>query len=281
MWSLVTFLVVPVLAFEGIGPVSAMRRSTELFRQRWGQQVTGNVVIGGVAGLIVFAGLVVGLGGVALIIEGGTGAIAAGVLLLLVGFIATLGGAVFAGATRSVFGVALYRHVAEDRALGPFTATSSPAPHVSLPRRWRAQISQRYNPTQSAIKVSTAPPFTSAPRSSHRTVSGVAYWVHHLQLAAGSACRRRRRIRHHCPDARPALCHQYEETPARLRREFPDGTDAVAQVGSSAGCCHNAPGHEHSGSLHSPRLAPSSTWYGKTYLPKRQSTRPAPAQTRP
>jgi hypothetical protein len=122
MWSLVTFLVLPVLAFERIGPFAAMKRSTELFRQRWGQQVTGNVVIGGVAGLIVFAGIVIGLGGVALIIEGGTAAIVAGVLLLLVGVMVTLGGAVFGGATRNVFGVALYRYVAEGRALGPFTA---------------------------------------------------------------------------------------------------------------------------------------------------------------
>jgi hypothetical protein len=94
-----------------------------LFRQRWGQQVTGNVIIGGVAGLIIFAGVILGLGGVALIIEGGTASIVAGVLLLLVGVIVTLGGGVFAGATRSVFGVALYRYVAEDRALGPFTAS--------------------------------------------------------------------------------------------------------------------------------------------------------------
>ena len=35
MWSLVTFLVVPVLAFEGIGPIAAMKRSASLFRQRW------------------------------------------------------------------------------------------------------------------------------------------------------------------------------------------------------------------------------------------------------
>jgi hypothetical protein len=94
-----------------------------LFRERWGQQVTGNVVIGGVAGLIVFLGIVVGLGGVYLIIAGGTTAIVVGVLLVSVGVIVTLGGAVFGGATRNVFGVALYRYVAEDRALGPFTAT--------------------------------------------------------------------------------------------------------------------------------------------------------------
>jgi hypothetical protein len=122
MWSLVTFLVLPVLAFEGIGPFAAMKRSTTLLRQRWGQQVTGNVVVGGVAGLIVFVGIVVGLGGVYLIIAGGTAAVA-GVLLVLVGVIVTLGGAVFGGATRNVFGVALYRYVAEDGALGPFTAT--------------------------------------------------------------------------------------------------------------------------------------------------------------
>ena len=45
-------MVVPVLAFEGIGPFAAMKRSASLFRQRWGQQVTGNVIIGGLASLI-------------------------------------------------------------------------------------------------------------------------------------------------------------------------------------------------------------------------------------
>jgi hypothetical protein len=122
MWELVTFLVLPVLAFEGVGPFAAMKRSTALFRQRWGQQVTGNVVIGGVAGLIVFVGIVLGVGGVYLIIMGGTTATVAGVLLVLLGVIVTLGGALFGGATRNVFGVALYRYVAEDRALEPFTA---------------------------------------------------------------------------------------------------------------------------------------------------------------
>ncbi len=43
IWSLVTFLVVPVLAFEGFGPFPALKRSAALFRQRWGQQVTGTL----------------------------------------------------------------------------------------------------------------------------------------------------------------------------------------------------------------------------------------------
>jgi hypothetical protein len=122
IWSLVTFLVVPVLAFENIGPLAAMRRSASLFRQRWGQQVTGNVVIGGVAGLVIVAGVLVIVGGVALLATGDGAAEVFGGFLLLVGLVVAVAAAVFSGATRGVFGVALYRYVADDQTVGPFTA---------------------------------------------------------------------------------------------------------------------------------------------------------------
>jgi Family of unknown function (DUF6159) len=122
IWSLVTFLVVPVLAFEGIGPIDAIKRSAHLFRQRWGQQVTGNVVIGGIAGLGVLLGVVIGVIGVVVMASGGGAAIAAGAVLLLIGLVIAIAGAVFGGATRGVFGVALYRYVAENAVVGPFTA---------------------------------------------------------------------------------------------------------------------------------------------------------------
>ena len=122
IWSLVTFLVVPVLAFEGIGPFAAMKRSATLFRQRWGQQVTGNVVIGGVSGLIVLVGVLIGVLGVWLLAAGDTGSEVAGGALLLVGLVIGVAGAVFGGAVKGVFGVALYHYVADDRAVGPFSA---------------------------------------------------------------------------------------------------------------------------------------------------------------
>ena len=122
VWSLVTFLVVPVLAFEGIGPVDAIKRSAHLFRQRWGQQVTGNIVIGGIAGLVVIVGAVIAAGGVALLASGSGGGAAAGVVVFLIGVFLVIAGMVFSGAVRGVFGVALYRWVAEDEAIGPFTA---------------------------------------------------------------------------------------------------------------------------------------------------------------
>ena len=49
---------------RAIGPFAAIKRSAALFRQRWGQQVTGNLVIGGVSGLIAVVGVVIGVGGV-------------------------------------------------------------------------------------------------------------------------------------------------------------------------------------------------------------------------
>jgi len=122
IWSLVTFLVVPVLALEGVGPIDAIKRSAHLFRQRWGQQITGNVVIGGVASLVMFLGLAVAALGFVLLVSGEAAGEVAGGVILLVGIVVVVGAAVFGGATRGVFGVALYRWVADDRAVGPFTS---------------------------------------------------------------------------------------------------------------------------------------------------------------
>jgi Family of unknown function (DUF6159) len=122
IWSLVTFLVVPVLAFEGIGPFDAIRRSAALFRQRWGQQVTGNLAIGGIAVLVTIVAVAIGVGGIALMASGSTGGEVAGAALLLIALVIGVGAAVFASATKGVFGVALYRYVADDAAVGPFTA---------------------------------------------------------------------------------------------------------------------------------------------------------------
>ncbi len=121
IWGLVTFMVVPVLAFEGIGPIAAIKRSAHLFRQRWGQQVTGNVAIGGIAGLVLLVAILIGVGGVFLLAAGNAAADVFGAVLLVLAFVIGIASAVFAGATRGVFGVALYRYVAEEHAIGPFT----------------------------------------------------------------------------------------------------------------------------------------------------------------
>ena len=48
-WSLVTFLVLPVLVIEQIGPIQAVKRSAELFKHTWGENMIANAGIGIVA----------------------------------------------------------------------------------------------------------------------------------------------------------------------------------------------------------------------------------------
>jgi hypothetical protein len=54
-WSLVTFLVLPVIVIEQVGPIDAVKRSTELFKHTWGENMIANAGIGIVA---MFASLV-------------------------------------------------------------------------------------------------------------------------------------------------------------------------------------------------------------------------------
>jgi len=45
-WTVTTFLVVPVLVVEGIGPIDAFKRSSKLLVKTWGQQLFGNSSFG-------------------------------------------------------------------------------------------------------------------------------------------------------------------------------------------------------------------------------------------
>lgn len=57
-WSVVTFLVLPVLVFEGLGPVAAVKRSGELFKRTWGENLMTNAGIGLIGLLAIVAGAV-------------------------------------------------------------------------------------------------------------------------------------------------------------------------------------------------------------------------------
>jgi len=63
-WNLATFLVVPVLAVEDVGPLDAIKRSVELLKRTWGEQIAGNIGLGSIFALL-FIGI--GLSGTALI----------------------------------------------------------------------------------------------------------------------------------------------------------------------------------------------------------------------
>jgi hypothetical protein len=107
-WTLATVLAIPVLVCEGVGPVTAVRRSGQLFRERWGESLTGQVAIGIpvlLVGLPLFA--------LALIVGVGTNSVAVAVVLiaLAVGVMTALGGTL-----GSVFSTALYRFAVDGTA---------------------------------------------------------------------------------------------------------------------------------------------------------------------
>jgi hypothetical protein len=117
-WSLVTFLSVPVIAIEGTGPVETLKRSASLFKQRWGQQITGNLAIGGAVFLIGF------LPAVILIVAGvliwpSTGFV--GALLIVIGALIICVALLISKALSGIFGVALYRYALEGEVVGGFT----------------------------------------------------------------------------------------------------------------------------------------------------------------
>ncbi len=115
-WALVTFLAVPVITFEGTGPWQTLRRSSGLFRQRWGQQVVGLGVTTGVIALFgILPGIVAVFFGIALL----PGAV--GIVLITLGALAILIGSILSATLSQVLAVALYRFAADGVAVGPFT----------------------------------------------------------------------------------------------------------------------------------------------------------------
>jgi hypothetical protein len=118
-WSLVTFLAVPVIAIEGTGPVETLKRLASMFRQRWGQQITGNIAIGGAVFLI-------GMLPAAILIVAGvvlwSSASFLGALLVVIGALILAVAMLISRALSGIFGVALYRYALEGKALGGFTS---------------------------------------------------------------------------------------------------------------------------------------------------------------
>jgi hypothetical protein len=108
-WNVVTFLVVPVLVIENLGPVDAIKRSGQLLRKTWGEQLVSTGGMGLIFGLVGFA--VVLVVGVPLIV---LAASAESIALVIVGIavivvLLTILG-LFSSAMNGIFQAALYNY---------------------------------------------------------------------------------------------------------------------------------------------------------------------------
>ncbi len=106
-WSVATFLAVPVLVNEQVGPIDAVKRSAELLKKTWGENLAGNIGMGLVFGLF-FVLWVVGCGTLMGMVasHSAVAAIAVG-LLLLIGVLAIV---LVQSALQGIYSAALHRY---------------------------------------------------------------------------------------------------------------------------------------------------------------------------
>jgi hypothetical protein len=120
-WTLATFLVVPVLVAENLGPIDALKKSVELLKRTWGENAIGNVGIGFAFGLLMFAAIMVSL----VLVVGAASvspklAIPVGLLAIIA--IVMLG--IVQSALSGIYSAALYRYATDGAAPAGFEGTS-------------------------------------------------------------------------------------------------------------------------------------------------------------
>ena len=60
-WNVATFLVVPILAVENVGPIDAIKRSAAYLKKTWGEQIVGDLAISAIFTLINIGIIVLGV----------------------------------------------------------------------------------------------------------------------------------------------------------------------------------------------------------------------------
>jgi hypothetical protein len=108
-WNLVTFLVIPVLVVENVGPIEGIKRSTALLRRTWGEQVVANGGVGLVLGLITFAVIVV-IGLPLFILASTSNSTALMLLVVAIVVLLVMAISLFGSALGGVFQAALYNY---------------------------------------------------------------------------------------------------------------------------------------------------------------------------
>jgi hypothetical protein len=124
-WALASYFVVPVLAFEDLSPIEAIKRSSRIFRDTWGEKVVGGFSFG----LVFFLLLIPGFGlWIAAIVLGGAYGAFSGLAFLILYFLVL---SVVSSAVQGIFHTALYRYACFKQvppAFSPELITSAWAP---------------------------------------------------------------------------------------------------------------------------------------------------------
>jgi hypothetical protein len=116
-WTVATFFVVPLITLEGLRPKEAIKRSSSIIRERWGEGVVGAASIGALAFVVGFlpAGALIALG---IPVADSSAGLAAVLIVVGAGILVVAG--LLQVTISAVFKVALYRFATGDQVLGGF-----------------------------------------------------------------------------------------------------------------------------------------------------------------
>ena len=116
-WSLATFFVIPVIAYEGVGGFEAIKRSAGVIKRRWGEAVVGQAGIGLIMFLLaLLVGGVFGIIGILLLTGGGTVGTVVGIAFISVAVLGVLSIVALAATLQSVYTTALYEYATKGQA---------------------------------------------------------------------------------------------------------------------------------------------------------------------
>jgi hypothetical protein len=128
-WAVVTFLTIPIIMLEDLGPWSALKRSGTLLKQTWGENIVAQVGFG-------LLGFLAALPGIAIIAIGvATGSVAAAIGIGIVGAIWLAIVAVVISAMSGIYRTALYRYAVDGKTPAAFASVD--IAHAFGPRKDR------------------------------------------------------------------------------------------------------------------------------------------------
>jgi hypothetical protein len=107
-WNIATYLVVPVLVVEEVGPIEAIKRSAALLRQSWGEQIAGHVGISVVFGFIMLGTMLAAVPVMMAVIALKSIVLIVGAVLALI--VILMGMGLLSSALNGIYTAAVYRY---------------------------------------------------------------------------------------------------------------------------------------------------------------------------
>ncbi|HEX3511037.1 MAG TPA: DUF6159 family protein [Solirubrobacteraceae bacterium] len=127
-WSLASLFAIPILATEGCSAPDCLRRSAQLVKKRWGEGISGNVIVTAWTALaIVPIAMLLGAGLAGS--RGDPGLRVAFVAITVIAFAVVMAAS---GVLREAFNVVLYRYAVSGNAAGGFSASDLESPFARM-----------------------------------------------------------------------------------------------------------------------------------------------------